>query len=123
MANYNLFLDDFRSPRDAFNYTKDTDYLTKEWVLVRSFEEFKEHIFREHKLGNLPELISFDHDHGAMPEAYDTMQEKTGYHCAQWLVGFCMDNELRLPAFKVHSMNPVGKKRIQDFLTRFADGW
>lgn len=134
MKGYNLFLDDFRSPRDPFSYTKDTDYLKKEWVHVKNFKEFCDYITYMYGEGHWPDLISFDHDLAdehydpAMhisAEAYEQKQhffkEKTGYHCAQWLVELCMDADLPLPEFKVHSMNPVGRDAIHNLLTRFRE--
>ena len=44
------------------------------------------------------------------------MGEKTGFHCAKWLVDYCLDNDLRLPPFQVHSANPVGRQNIQSYL-------
>ena len=48
-----------------------------------------------------------------------TIKEKTGYDCAKWLVEYCLDNDLSLPKYQVHSMNPVGKKNILDYLSNF----
>jgi hypothetical protein len=50
---------------------------------------------------------------------YDSYKEKTGYHCAKWLVEYCLDKNLKLPDFQVHSMNPVGKANIQSYLDNF----
>lgn len=123
---YNLFLDDFRVPKDAFNYTRRDTYLKSEWTTVRSYMEFVNYI----TANGLPKLISFDHDladahyeeyhktKGAGFD-YDSMTEKTGYHCAKWLIEYCMDNKLKCPAFLVHSMNPAGGKNIQMLLENF----
>ena len=46
--------------------------------------------------------------------------EKTGYHCAMWLVEYCSDNNLMCPSFSCHSMNPVGKDRILGLLNNFV---
>jgi hypothetical protein len=127
MSTYNLFLDDFREPSDAFSYTKDTDFLKMKWSVVRSYEEFTGFIAESYELGVLPELISFDHDladdhymhlQGNIP--YDTLKEKTGYHCAQWLIDFCIEKGMKLPSFKVHSMNPAGKANILSLLQSFS---
>jgi hypothetical protein len=45
--------------------------------------------------------------------------EKTGYDSVKWLTDFCMDNNLELPRFLVHSQNPVGKENIEKFLENF----
>lgn len=128
----NLFLDDFRNPIECVSYTKDESYSLLKWSIVRSYDEFIwfiEDYYYQTK--GLPKLISFDHDLAdehydpAMytdkySELYKGFKEKTGYHCAQWLVDFCMDNKLKLPKFKVHSMNPAGGKNIASMLTQFA---
>lgn len=122
----NLFLDDFRIPRDAFPYTKDTDYLQLEWSIVQNYKEFVKFI-EEYYASNqkLPALISFDHDLADVhyePQFAQTIvvhHEKTGLGCAQWLVDFCLDHELKMPSFKVHSQNPAGGKNIQGLLEQF----
>jgi len=126
MERYNLFLDDFRMPVDAFNYTKDTDFNLLKWTIVRSYSEFVFYITKMYQVGHFPEMIAFDHDlaeghyHKNMQEGklnYDANDfqddaNKTGFHCAKWLVEFCIDNNLKFPKYKVHSMNPVGKENI-----------
>jgi len=124
MKNYNLFLDDVRIPSDAFNYTKDSGYLKKDWATVRNFEDFCNYIEVEFKEGKFPGLISFDHD--LMDIHYETGDrgdvkghenlEKTGYHCAKWLCEFCIDNKMKLPSVLVHSMNPIGADRIKSII-------
>ena len=88
-----LFLDDLRTVPNGFSF-------------VKSYLEFTDFILRN----GLPDFISFDHDLG---------EEKTGYDCAKWLVEYCMDNNLRIPKFFVHSQNPVGKENIQILLDNF----
>lgn len=122
---YNLFLDDFRIPWDAFVYSKDTDFLTKQWIIVRSHKEFCECIAARYaETKAWPAVISFDHDladtHYEMKEFdYEEMEEKTGYHSAKWLVDFCLDNKLPLPAFKIHSQNPAGSANIKSYLENY----
>lgn len=132
---YNLFLDDIRVPYDCVNYMTDpTPYSKKEWVVVRNAEEFKRTItdlYENHR--KWPFLVSYDHDladiHYQIPnEDWDAMDplnsekmgvEETGYDCAKWLCDFCMDNDLPLPEYLVHSMNPVGKRNIKSYLENF----
>jgi len=40
------------------------------------------------------------------------MQEKTGLHCAEYLVERCKELGLNLPKYFCHSLNPIGKSRI-----------
>lgn len=125
---YNLFLDDIRMPNDVFLYIKKELYLEKDWVIVRSYNVFVEYILAN----GLPELISFDHDladeHYAPREhwhRYDdwakesNFKENTGYDCALWLVAHCLDNELKLPNYLCHSMNPVGYDNILGLLDNY----
>jgi hypothetical protein len=82
----------------------------------------------------LPFMISFDHDladEHYRPSMYDkdkhytqyyndgTFKEMTGYHCAVFLVTYCIDNNLDFPKYNVHSMNPVGKSNIISYIESF----
>ena len=106
-----LYLDDIRIPRISVPDTK--------WVIVRSYDEFVTWI-KEH---GIPQLISFDHD--LADEHYDNTiynndyKEKTGYECAKWLVDYCIDNDLKLQKFTVHSANPSGAANILGLLNNF----
>ena len=66
--------------------------------------------------------MCFDHDladqhYQAMSAGSDDYgPEKTGYHCAVWLVDFCHENELSFPDYVVHSMNPVGSLKIHAYI-------
>ena len=123
---YNLFLDDMRLPENAFTYTKNQLYLDLDWVTVKNYNEFVSYI----KENGMPNLISFDHDladvHYGMvdhitDDDYDITEEKTGYHCAKWLVNKCMDENLPLPKYLVHSMNNVGRRNIISLLTNYSN--
>ena len=128
-----LFLDDIRHPYDAYSYTQETMFLQKKWVVVKNYKEFVKHI----ESNGLPKFISFDHD---LADSHYTPQhlwtdyekskewqdaqihkEKTGYECAIWLVDYCMDNNLQLPNYYCHSMNPVGKDKIVGLLQSFQN--
>ncbi len=57
--SYNLFLDDFRMPADVVLYMPKCAYYTdREWVIVRSYDEFVKTI---EEMG-IPQAVSFDHD-------------------------------------------------------------
>lgn len=135
---YNLFLDDYRIPRNCLGYVhrygiRPDIYINREWIVVTNYIEFTEYISKN----GLPNLISFDHDladfhYQYAPEDYDLMGEeemiktfgsidKTGYDCAKWLVEYCLDNNLDLPEFLVHSMNTVGKQNIENLLNNFKN--
>ena len=122
---YNLFLDDKRVPQDVFNYTGNPIFLKEDWVIVRSYDEFVKYI--EEK--GLPEMVTFDHDladvhYGVQDHVdqdyYDLCEEKTGYHCALWMINYCLDNELKLPKrVYIHSMNGPGARNINSLFTTY----
>jgi hypothetical protein len=106
-----LFLDDMRPAPSG-------------WDLVRSYQEFVDYV---DKLG-VPQVISFDHDLGfehypfgeqdpteRIP--YEQYTEKTGYHCAQYLVGKGQFPETAI----VHSFNIVGARNIAHLLGRHCE--
>lgn len=109
--SYNLFLDDERLPRDVY-WVKipQVDY-----VIVRNLEQFKAMITER----GLPEYITFDHDLADWHYTGDFLDERTGYDAAKWLVEYCMDHNLDLPRYDVHSMNPAGCLRIRTVLESY----
>ena len=88
-----LYLDDVRPTLESYQR-------------VYNFDEFVKFIAEK----GLPNFISFDHDLG---------EEKTGYDCSKFLVDYCLDHNLKLPEFHVHSQNPVGKENIEKLLKNF----
>jgi hypothetical protein len=130
-----LFLDDYRRPDDCLKYmhmrigAENLIYDSPNWFTVKHYPAFVQYIEKN----GLPDLISFDHDladghyHQNMQEGninYQTEDfandmHKTGYHCALWLTNYCMDKQLPLPKFLVHSMNPVGTENIKALLENF----
>lgn len=129
MKNYNLFLDDFRTPADCAKYMPNPEfYLLNKWETVRSYDEFVRFIEKN----GMPAVISFDHDladehysqdmysgNEVYDQHYKEFKEKTGLDCAKWVVDFCMDKNLDLPHYLVHSMNPAGGKNIWEYLENF----
>lgn len=123
--SYNLYLDDFRKPEDSFAYTHNQLYLLN-WTIIRDYDEFV-YCIKEY---GLPEMISFDHDLADVhydnqgeiidEDYYDIVQEKTGYHCAKWLINYCIDNKKELPqTILVHSMNVVGSHNIKSLFRSY----
>ena len=113
-----LFLDDRRIPNDVFLYTMDIDYsINKEWYIVKSYDEFVDYINNN----TLPSLISFDHDlifehyfsENQTDINYESMEIKTGYHAAKWLIEYCKENGFTVPSVKFHTMNMEGKKNME----------
>ena len=125
-----LFLDDERIPVDCatYMYSRGVDcrIYHKEWVVVRSYGQFIKWI----KENGLPEFISFDHDLGDVPKLREELpieewfdlennRELTGMDCAKWLVNYCLDNNVSLPKWAVHSANPAGYDNIKGLLLSF----
>lgn len=116
---YYIFLDDERMPWNVTWCDIRRDY---HYNIVRTFYEFANMI---QSVGYLPDYISFDHDladqhygHGLNNDEipYDRYSEKTGYDAAKWLVQYCIDKGLKFPAYDVHSMNPVGRNNIIQYI-------
>lgn len=55
---YNLFLDDLRKPKQAYDYTKNKIYLNLNWVIARTYKEFRDILINR----GLPQVVSFDFD-------------------------------------------------------------
>ena len=89
-----LYLDDIRIPR------------TNGWVVVRSYDEFINHIEKN----GLPEEMSLDHDLGE-----DT---PTGYDCVRWMV-YEKQLDLRKTKINIHSANPVGEKNMEKLINNW----
>lgn len=126
---YNIFLDDLRNPRDTFNYTKNTIYNKLNWIVVRSYDEFKKLIESNPDV----DIISFDHD--LSYEHYDILgktdfltwdeyysssdREMTGYDCAKWVCDFYLKNKIKFPKILIHSMNTIGSENISSYIRNF----
>lgn len=113
---YYLFLDDLRMPGQV----KWVDLPAANWTIVRSYDEFVKTVSAK----GIPMFVSFDHDLGidAMMaanrrEVYSG-PEKTGYHCALWLLQKCADEGLKFPKWTCHSINPVGRRAIEQLLNK-----
>lgn len=119
---YRLFLDDVRRPKGTFDYMGLPVFNEPDWVIVRNYYAFISLIEKK----GIPEVIAFDHD--LADEHYKKQEfdynkedaEKTGYHCAKWLIDYCMDNELELPyEIIIHSMNPYGSENIKSLFNTY----
>lgn len=108
-----LWLDDYRNPNEWMDYVKIPCPIIKEpcnIVWVKSYNEFVEYI----NICGLPDAIGFDHD-----LADDSLNEKTGYDAAKFLVDYCLENNADLPEFWSQSTNPVGRENILRLLNNF----
>jgi hypothetical protein len=123
--SYRLFLDDVRTIAMVPQLPQNAD-----WTIVRNYDDFVKVITAR----GLPSFISFDHDladvhyasfekfmkgAASYKELYENCKEKTGYHCAKWLIDYCLDNDKKLPLYFVHSANPAGRDNINGILNSF----
>jgi hypothetical protein len=100
-----LFLDDKRLPADCITYMQsrgiDASIYLLTWEIVTTYEDFVNWI----EQNGLPAIISFDHD---LDET-----GKSGMDAAKWLANYCLEKDLPLPQYIIHSMNPVGVENIK----------
>lgn len=123
--SYHLFLDDERQPKDV----KWIELPPYSWVVVKSFNEFVKTVTQK----GIPETVSFDHDladeHYAEYSAahdplligerrlrYENFKEKTGYECAKWLAHLCVERNVPIPQYFVHTLNGIGGENIRSIL-------
>lgn len=117
---YNLYLDDFREPIQSFLDTHNKIYVTTTWDIVRNYVDFVKKI----QECGVPEVISFDHDladeHYVKNVIYDDYREKTGFHCAKFLIEYCISHSIQLPkTILIHSMNYQGSQNIRSLFTTY----
>lgn len=106
-----VLLDDERSLKDI-TWIK---YPEGIWFVdvVRTYWEFKQQVEGMARLGVLNDYIfSFDHD----IQCFDpvTNKEYTGAHCLDVLCYICYEDKLPLPICYFHSMNPFGRKAMEE---------
>lgn len=123
-APLNIFLDDVRAPKDCVSYMASRVtlenlklYSESNWLVVRTYEQFRAIIIAAFRAGREVSCISFDHDladeHYESPESEEKKyEEKTGYDAAKWVKEFYETANYPLPKILVHSMNPVGTQNI-----------
>jgi tRNA nucleotidyltransferase/poly(A) polymerase len=103
LNEYKVFLDDLRDPAIVY---KNHD----EFVVVRTFEEFKDLVNRQ----GVPSYIAFDHDLGEI----DGSISPSGYDAAKWLV-YEKEADIRNMQYACHSDNV--QTRVQ--ITGLLDNW
>lgn len=93
--SYNLFLDDWKSPKDCRYFTGDeTIYDTEEFIVVKNFDDF----YKVIKDNGVPKFVSFDYDLG--------FNSKDGLECAKYLKFYCDELGIDFPEYNVHSSWP-----------------
>lgn len=120
-----LWLDDVRNPLegDWLVFSPIEQPFTVKWV--KNYGAFCSYI----KTNGLPDAICFDHDLGrdiAIAKRNKGMSKRqarrervgtpTGKDAANFLVEYCMDNDLDVPPYNIQSANPVGKDNIDGLL-------
>lgn len=107
-----IFLDDERIPTDVTWGEPIPFFISTEWVVVRSFDEFRTLL---ESLTEAPTYISFDHDLG-FGHGIPDLETKNGYDCAKYYVDKCIEQGWKVGDYGVHSLNPVGAKNIAAYL-------
>ena len=119
--SYHLFLDDTRQPKNVTWI----DLPPYAWVVVKSYDEF----VRTIKTRGIPTTVSFDHDladeHYKEYDAahtpgspsfgkirYELLKEKTGMDCARYLAELCVEKNIPIPLYYIHTKNPAGRQNI-----------
>jgi len=122
VMSYKLFLDDVRRPATAYSYMELPILLEPDWIIVRNYYAFISIIQKK----GVPNVIAFDHDladiHYKVQDFNyeDENYEKTGYHCAKWLLDYCLDNNEKPPQrIIIHSMNPYGSANIKSLFDTY----
>lgn len=123
---YYLFLDDFRNPQNV----KHINLPALNYETVRNYNEFCKIINEK----GIPAFVSYDHDladehYEDFVKAvstnsllnYSKYTEKTGYHCAQFLIEKCSQLKRKHPNFLIHSMNSIGRQNIKNLIDSFND--
>ena len=122
-----LWLDDRRDPKNPAFMGKWAIDAPNQVVWVKDYEEFVQWITDN----GLPDGLNFDHDiadshYGVHLEnwrKYTSAElgvDPTGMDAANWLIEYCLDNDLDLPPFRVHSDNPVGVENIATKLRNYV---
>jgi hypothetical protein len=127
---YNLFIDDIRSPRDAF-LQKELAYLTEyskipenEWVVVRNYDDFVKTVEKQ----GTPSAVSFDQDLCMEHMRYyinflknpgyyewENFKNECGIHCAKYLKDkLTPDSDIKV---FVHSANLEGSAIIREIMS------
>lgn len=112
----NVFLDDIRTPKMSHNSTKGLGVKysnSDKWVIIRDYFSFIKFIDKNIKK---IKLISFDHDIASYKEG----KEYTGKDAANYLIEVCLDNNIKMPCWYVHSDNTVGAKNIDTILKNYV---
>lgn len=119
---YNIFLDDQFRPFDIFCKTNNKLYQEQQFVVVKSKDQFVGYIEEQFKKDrSYPSFISFDYHLAPVNMRVtddrciyygDETYIPDGVECAEWIVEFCRKNNLLIPKYFIHDVNPIGRKLI-----------
>ena len=93
-----LWLDDIRDPKNFINVDYDV-------VWVKTYDDFVKTVTEK-----MPLIVSFDHDLGT---------DKSGYDCAKWLINYCIEKNIAVPEYNIHSANPIGRANIDSLFKSY----
>jgi hypothetical protein len=119
-----LFLDDLREVQHAHlhDYRKTLTQVSGipsfKWDIVRTYDDFVKWI----DINGIPDVVSFDIDLDPYSEVdkqdsmhcrgyydHNELDQKTGIHCAEYLVEKCKEFRKPLPEYYIHSANALGR--------------
>lgn len=99
-----LWLDDARDPNeDGWAETFSPIPQPYMVVWVKSYKEF----IRWIQANGLPDGVCFDYELGTL---------RTGYDCAEWMTGYCLNTLQQLPKYASQSADPQGRENILKLL-------
>lgn len=104
-----LWIDDIRNPYDGWA-ERYAPYPPDEIVWAKSYHDVTTFLTSR----GCPDEVCFDHDLGEIGE-----NEHNGFSCAKAIVEYCMDHNIDIPPYNIHSSNPVGRQNIRSLM----DGW
>lgn len=100
-----IFIDDLRNPKMYL------DLNTNDVYHAYNYQHFVNVLNNLYESDKKIDEIWFDHDLGD-----DTY---SGYDCAKYLVKFCVEHNIKLPKYHIHSANPVGRENIDSYLKSY----
>lgn len=106
----NIFLDDERTP--TYIEKELGIFFPNNWKIVRNYTDFKNII--DENIYDV-ELISFDHDIASFIDGV----EYTGKTAVDYLINKCIDNNIELPNWYIHTNNPSGELNIMSSLKTY----
>lgn len=130
-ANYYLFLDDIRDPKDGYLHGEGRKLIDASqipagcWDVVRSYEEFRHKI----RAKGIPAAISFDNDlHSSHYQHFanasrsggffewEFAQPKMGLHCLKYILEVCEKEKIDFPRFFIHTANPLAREIMEKMI-------